>query len=84
MIKEKDGELQMSADNYVTQLECKYDVRAIQSEVKGLYYLEDDENKSIGILVIKNDVPMHIVLSKKQAKQLAKEFREVVNTVFNM
>jgi hypothetical protein len=74
----------MDSNSIVTNIECKYDVRAIESEVKGLYYLEDDENKSIGILVIKNDVPMHIVLSKKQAKQLAKEFREVVNTVFNM
>ena len=54
-----------SRDNIVTNIEYKYDVRAIESEEKGLYYLEDDDNTEIGILVIKDGVPMHIILSKK-------------------
>ena len=66
----------------VTAIEYNYDVRAIQSEAKSLYYLEDDEKKQIGILAIKDGTPMHIVLSKNQAYTLAKELKEVCNSVF--
>ena len=69
-------------DNIVTAIEKKHDVRAIQSEAYGLYYLEDDEKKDIGILVVKDTTPMSIVLSKKQAYTLAKELKDVCDTVF--
>lgn len=71
-----------SRDTIVTNIEYKYDVRAIESEEKGLYYLEDDNNTEIGILVIKDGVPFHIVLSKKQASALLKEFEDVCKMRF--
>ena len=66
----------------VTAIEYNHDVRAIQSEAKSLYYLEDDEKKQIGILAIKDGTPMHIVLNRTQAYTLAKELKEVCNSVF--
>ena len=69
-------------DNVVTAIEKKYDVRAIQSEAYGLYYLEDDDKQNIGILVVRDTTPTSIVLSKKQALTLAKELKDVCDTVF--
>ena len=70
------------SDNIITAIELKHDVRAIQSEASSLYYLEDDEKKQIGILVVKGDTPMHIILNKKQAYTLAKELKSVCDSVF--
>lgn len=47
-----------------------------------MYYLEDDHKQNIGILVVRDTTPMHIVLSKKQAYTLAKEMKDVCETVF--
>lgn len=69
------------SNQVVTAIEYNYDVRAIQSESKGLYYLEDDEKKQIGILVVKDGVPMHVILSKNQAYTLVKELKEVCDSV---
>ena len=66
----------------VTAIELKHDVRAIQSEASSLYYIEDDEKKQIGVLVVKDGIPMHIVLSKTQAYTLAKELKSVCDSVF--
>ena len=71
-----------SRDAIVTNIEYKYDVRAIQSEEKGLYYLEDYKNTYIGILVIRDGVPMHIIISKKQASALIKELEDVCKMRF--
>lgn len=72
----------MDNESIVTAIECEYDVRAIQSEAQGLYYLEDDEKSSIGILVVKDGIPMHVVLKKKQALTLAKEFKDICEMRF--
>jgi purine-nucleoside phosphorylase len=72
----------MDSEAIVTNIECKYDVRAIESEVKGLYYLEDDDKKHIGILTVINGNTQHIILSKKQAKMLAKEMKSICEVVF--
>ena len=72
----------VDSNQVVTAIEYNYDVRAIQSEAKSLYYLEDDEKKQIGVLVVKDGTPMHIVLSKNQAYTLAKELKEVCDSVF--
>ena len=72
----------MDNESIVTAIEYEYGVRAIQSEAQGLYYLEDDEKKSIGILALKNGIPMHIILSKKQALTLANEFKDICEMRF--
>ena len=66
----------------VSRIEREHGVRAIQSETKRLFYLEDDDKEDIGILVIRKTVPMHIVLSTKQAYTLAKELKEVLDMAF--
>ena len=71
------------SNRIVTSIEYRHDVRAIQSEASGLYYLEDDYKKNIGILVVRDKTPMHIVLDRKQAYTLAKELKDVCETVFN-
>ncbi len=68
-------------NSIVTAIELKHDVRAIQSEASSLYYLEDDDKKQIGILAIKDGIPMHVILSKNQAYTLAKEFKAVCVSV---
>lgn len=72
----------MDNESIVTAIECEYGVRAIQSEAQGLYYLEDDEKKYIGILVVKDGIPMHVILKKKQALALAKEFKDICEMRF--
>lgn len=69
-------------DNIVTAIEQKYDVRAIQSEANGLYYLEDDEKTQIGILVVRDETPCSVVLTKAQAKALSKEFSDIYKMRF--
>ena len=71
-----------SNDKIVTGIEMKFKVRAIQSDAPGLYYLEDDEKTHIGLLVIKDGEPSYIILSKKQAKALADEFRDIYKLRF--
>ena len=70
------------SNRIVTSIEYRHDVRAIQSEAASLYYLEDDEKTDIGILVIRDGTPLHIVLNKKQAFTLAKEFKEICEERF--
>ena len=41
------------ADNIVTNIEYRYDVKAIESNVQGLWYLYDDDRKELGLLRIK-------------------------------
>ena len=71
-------------NSIVTAIEYNHDVRAIQSEAKSLYYLEDDEKKDIGILVVRDGIPMHIVLNRTQAATLAKEFKSIYEERFGM
>lgn len=66
----------------VTTLEINHELRAIESFAKGLYYLEDDEGKSIGILTLKNGRKSCAILSKKQAYALIDEFKEVCDLYF--
>ena len=69
-------------DSIVTSLEVNHDLRAIESFAKGLFYLEDDEGKSIGILTVKNGKRSCAVLSKKQAYALIDEFKAVCDLYF--
>jgi hypothetical protein len=73
----------MDNNAVVTNIESKYGVRAIQSEAKGLFYIEDDDKKDIGILVLVDGKPFYVVLNRKQAYALAKEFKDVVKMRFN-
>jgi hypothetical protein len=71
-----------SNDYIVTEIEKNYQVRAIESEAKGLYYLEDDEKKYFGIMTILNGIPNYVILKKAQAEKLIEELKEVYNSVF--
>ena len=64
-------------DYIVTDIEREYNVRAIESEAKGLYYLEDDEKKYLGIMTVRKGKANWIVLNKKQIKALIKEIKDI-------
>ena len=73
----------MHRDNIVTIIEKDYDVRAIESETKGLYYLEDDAKKELGIMTITKGKMSYTILKKKQVETLIKELQDVYDMVFN-
>ncbi len=73
---------QKSHDMVVDILERTYDIRATESLEKGLFYLTDDENKSIGIMTVKNGKKSIAVLTKKQAYMLIKEFKDVCDLLW--
>jgi hypothetical protein len=66
-----------NSDELVSKVELRYGLRAIESEAKGLFYLQDDERKLIGILTLKNGRKSCAILSKKQAYALIDEFKAV-------
>ena len=66
----------------MTRFEYEHDVRAVESLSSGLYYLEDDNQKSIGIMTIRNGKKSYAVLSKKQAYALIDEFKDVCDLYF--
>lgn len=75
----------MSKTDYgetITKLEYEYDVRAIDSLVSGLFYLQDDKRKSIGIMAIRNGRESRVLLSKKQAYALIEEFKDICDLYF--
>jgi hypothetical protein len=75
----------MSKTDYgetITKLECEYDIRAVESLVSGLYYLQDDKRKSIGIMTIRNGRESRVLLSKKQAYALIDEFKDICDLYF--
>lgn len=64
-------------DSVVDKVEYQYNCRAVQSEQKGLFYLEDDERKFIGIMTIKNNKKSICLLNKNQVKALLNELKDV-------
>ena len=85
-------------DNIVFGIEKKFGVQAIESEGRGLWYLQDDEKRRIGILTIENGIPKWSILSREQFKVLAhiisslksgqlkalvKEANDIYDVVFN-
>ena len=69
-------------DAIVDSIERNYNVRATESEAKGLFYLEDDKRKSIGILAIRNGNKSMAKLTKEQAYALIDEFKDVCDMYF--
>ena len=72
----------MDADSIVTAIEKERSVRAIQSEEKGLYYLEDDEKKRLGIMAVFKEKVSCVVLKKKQVETLIRELQDIYDAVF--
>lgn len=72
-----------SNENIVSNIERKYSVQAIESEASGLFYLQDDERKQLGILTITKGIPTWAILKREQLKTLIKELKDVYDTVFN-
>lgn len=72
------------ADNgaAVTAIEDKFNVKAIESEAKGLYYLYDDERKYLGILTVRNKIPVYTILNQKQLRALQQELQDICEVVF--
>ena len=68
-------------DGAVSAIERKYDVRAIESEVSGLWYLEIDK-KRIGILTINGKEKTCVVLTKGQARTLVSEIKDIYELIF--
>lgn len=64
-------------DSMVDKIEYQYGVRAIQSDAKGLFYLEDDKWKLIGIMTTKNNNKSICILNKKQVEALLNELEEI-------
>lgn len=73
-------------DNTVTAIECKYGVKAVNSEAKHLYYLFDEDKRNMGIMVIHTvddkNISNQIIISKEQAKALINELKDVYNMIF--
>ena len=69
----------MSCDynSIVDKVEYQHDIRAIQSDAKGLFYLEDDERKLIGIMTVKNNKKSICLLNKNQVKALLNELKDI-------
>lgn len=72
----------MQRDNIVTLIEKECEVRAIESETKGLYYLEDDEKSHLGIMTITKGKVSCAILKKAQVKTLINELQDIYNMVF--
>lgn len=68
-------------DSIVTSLEINHDLRAIESNASGLFYLEED-GKRIGIMTLKNGQRSCAVLTKKQAYALIEEFKDICDLYF--
>ncbi len=64
-------------DQIVSRLEFQHDLRAIESDAKGLFYLQDDEKKFIGIMTCRYGGKSICVLSKKQSYALLNEFKAI-------
>ena len=69
-------------DAIIDSIERNHNVRATESEAKGLFYLEDDKRENIGILAIKNGNKTMIKLTKEQAYAVAEEFKDVCDMYF--
>lgn len=70
-------------DTVVYGIEMKYGVQAIESEGRGLWYLQDDERKMMGIMTVINGNPSWVILKKSQIPTLIKELQEVYDTMFD-
>ena len=64
-------------DQIVSRIEFQHGLRAVESEAKGLFYLTDNERKSIGIMTCKFGGRSICVLSKKQVHALLNELKAV-------
>ena len=62
-----------NSDEIACKVEFQYDLRAIESEAKGLFYLTDDKRKSIGILTCRHGNKSICVLNKNQVKALLED-----------
>ena len=69
-------------DILVDSIELNYDVRAIESLERGLFYLQDDDRKLIGIMTCKAGKKSIAILTKKQAYALLDEFKDICDMVF--
>ena len=66
-----------SNDMVADIVERTYGIRATESMTKGLFYLTDDAEQSIGIMTVRNGKKSIAVLTKKQAYALIEEFKAV-------
>ena len=69
-------------DTIVDNIERKYDIRGVESEEKGLFYLEDNYRKSIGIMTCRSGQKSVAILTKKQAYALIEEFKDICDMYF--
>lgn len=72
----------MDTDSIVTAIEKERGVRAIQSDERGLFYLEDDEKKRLGIMAVFKGKVSCVVLKKNQVKALIRELQDICDVVF--
>lgn len=72
----------ISYDTVVSGIEKNYNLRAIESLTKGLFYLEDDNHQTIGILTVKKGKKSIAVLNKRQAYALIDEFKDICDMYF--
>lgn len=71
-------------DTVVYGIEMKYGVQAIESEGRGLWYLQDDDRKMMGIMTIIDGNPSWVILKKSQIKTLINELQDVYDTMFDV
>ena len=68
----------------MTAFEAKHDIWSVQSEAKGLFYLQDNERDKIGIMSIVKGRKQFVILTKKQAEALIKEFKDICEIYFSL
>jgi hypothetical protein len=69
-------------DMLADEIEMNYDIKAIESLERGMFYLQDNERKSIGIMTCKSGKRSIAILTKKQAYTLLEEFEDICEAVF--
>ena len=68
----------------MTAFEAQHGVFSVQSEAKGLFYLQDNDRDKIGIMRITDGKKQFVILTKKQAKALIKEFKDICEIYFSL
>ena len=72
-----------NVDNMITSIEKRFNVQAIESEAKNLFYIQDEDRLGMGILTVVDDSMTCTLLNKKQIKALIKELKDVYDMLFN-
>lgn len=71
-------------DALVDYIERKYNLMAVESTAKGLFYLQDDNDRNkIGIMTCRKGECSISILTKNQAETLLKEFKDICDICFN-